>query len=34
MKYAFNRINEHFKHTFESAIPQGFSSTIKTIYKQ
>jgi hypothetical protein len=27
MKYTFNRINEHFEHTFESAIPQGFSST-------
>ena len=27
MKYVFNRINEHFERTFESAIPQGFSST-------
>ncbi|WP_175552589.1 hypothetical protein [Tangfeifania diversioriginum] len=28
MKYVFNKINEHFERTFESAIPQGFSSTI------
>jgi len=27
MKYVFNRINEYFERTFESAIPQGFSST-------
>jgi len=27
MKYIFNRINEHIENDFESAIPQGFSST-------
>jgi hypothetical protein len=27
MKYIFNEINEHMEIAFESAIPQGFSST-------
>ena len=27
MKYIFNKINEHIESAFESAIPQGFSST-------
>ena len=28
MKYLFNRTNEYIRTAFETAIPQGFSSTI------